>query len=153
MKMTAFWDIAPCRVIALMMEAVQTSETLVYFETTRCYVPEGCHLHTHCHENLKSHVPSRYFTAGTRASNVRRWNQPESEEVPVPPWLQNRSDVHYIQCTLSQYTVSIACGADFIMTKVCKVSLCFLLQILYSLIIWQKSRRPSDICSDVCLKL
>jgi hypothetical protein len=32
-------------IIALMMEAVHTSETSVYFnETTRRYIPEGCHL-------------------------------------------------------------------------------------------------------------
>jgi hypothetical protein len=31
---------------ALMMEAVRTSETSIYFnETTRRYIPEGCHLH------------------------------------------------------------------------------------------------------------
>jgi hypothetical protein len=38
MKMTAFWDVVPCslrnkRFIALMMEAVCTSETSVYFIT------------------------------------------------------------------------------------------------------------------------
>jgi hypothetical protein len=37
--------------------AVRTSETLVYFnETTQRYSPESCHLHTHHHENLKSHL-------------------------------------------------------------------------------------------------
>jgi hypothetical protein len=41
MKMTAFWDI-----IVLMMEAVRTSETSVYFnETTRRYIAEGHRLH------------------------------------------------------------------------------------------------------------
>jgi hypothetical protein len=45
-----------CRAIALMMEAVQTSETSVYFnETTRHYIPAHCHLHTHRRENLKYH--------------------------------------------------------------------------------------------------
>jgi hypothetical protein len=44
-KMTAFWGMAPWRVIALMMEAVQTFETLVYFyDNTRRRVPEECHL-------------------------------------------------------------------------------------------------------------
>jgi hypothetical protein len=48
--MTAFWD------IALMMEAVSTSETSVnFYETTRRNIPEGCHLHTRRRENLKSH--------------------------------------------------------------------------------------------------
>jgi hypothetical protein len=38
------------------MTTIHTSETLVYFyETTHPHIPEGCHLHTHCHENLKSH--------------------------------------------------------------------------------------------------
>jgi hypothetical protein len=38
-KMTAFWD------ISLIMEAVRTSETSVYFnETTWRYIPEGCYL-------------------------------------------------------------------------------------------------------------
>jgi hypothetical protein len=32
---------------SLMMEAVRTSETSIYFyQTTRCHIPEGCHLHT-----------------------------------------------------------------------------------------------------------
>jgi hypothetical protein len=42
--------------IALMMEAARTSETLVnFYQTTRRYNPEGSHLCTHCHENLKSY--------------------------------------------------------------------------------------------------
>jgi hypothetical protein len=56
----AFWHIAPCSlvevhdvlevrtgsIIALMMDAVRTPETSVYFnETTSLYMPEGCHLH------------------------------------------------------------------------------------------------------------
>jgi hypothetical protein len=32
--------------IALMMEAVRTSETPVYSETTRRYIPEGSNLHS-----------------------------------------------------------------------------------------------------------
>jgi hypothetical protein len=39
-----------------MMEAVHTSETSVYFyEITRRYNTEGCHLHALNRENLKSH--------------------------------------------------------------------------------------------------
>jgi hypothetical protein len=60
MKLTAFWDIAPCslievdqrfREIALMIDAVRTSETSVnFYETTWRNIPDGCHL-----ENLKSY--------------------------------------------------------------------------------------------------
>jgi hypothetical protein len=55
MKTAAFWDIVSIiRAIALMREAVCVFETLVYFnETTRCYIPEGCRLHTRRSENLK----------------------------------------------------------------------------------------------------
>jgi hypothetical protein len=43
--------------ITLMMEAARTSETLVnFYQTTRHYNPEDSHLHTHHHENLKSHT-------------------------------------------------------------------------------------------------
>jgi hypothetical protein len=38
-----------------MMEAVITSETPFYFyATAQCNIPEGCHVHTRCVENLKS---------------------------------------------------------------------------------------------------
>jgi hypothetical protein len=41
--------------IALMMEAASTSETLVnFYRTTRRYNPEDSHLHTRRRENLKS---------------------------------------------------------------------------------------------------
>jgi hypothetical protein len=43
--------------IALMMEAVRTSETSVNFNVaTRLYIPEDSKLHTHRRENLKSHI-------------------------------------------------------------------------------------------------
>jgi hypothetical protein len=72
MKMTAFWDTALYNlvevdrrfrdqycpittVIALIMDAVLTSETSAYFyETTWYCIPEGCHLHSRRRENLKS---------------------------------------------------------------------------------------------------
>jgi hypothetical protein len=48
--MTVFW------VITLMVEAASTSETLLnVYQTTRCNIAEDSHLHTCCHENLKSH--------------------------------------------------------------------------------------------------
>jgi hypothetical protein len=43
--------------IALMMEAVRTFETSVYFDKIICcYVPEGCRLHTRRSENLKYEI-------------------------------------------------------------------------------------------------
>jgi hypothetical protein len=43
--------------IALMMEAIRTSETLVSINsTTRQYIPEDSKLHTRRRENLKSHA-------------------------------------------------------------------------------------------------
>jgi hypothetical protein len=43
------------RLIALMMEAARTYETLVnFYQTTRRYNPEDSHLRTHRRENLKS---------------------------------------------------------------------------------------------------
>jgi hypothetical protein len=44
-------------IIALMMEAVCNREMSVYCnETTRHYNPVDSKLHTHCRENLKSHM-------------------------------------------------------------------------------------------------
>jgi hypothetical protein len=56
MKMAVFWIVAPA-MIALMMETVRTSETLVnFYQTTRRYNPEDSHLRTHRRENLKSYL-------------------------------------------------------------------------------------------------
>jgi hypothetical protein len=56
-KIAVFWDVAPCSpVIALKMEAVNTSETSVnIYQTTRRNIPEDSHLHTRLRENPKSH--------------------------------------------------------------------------------------------------
>jgi hypothetical protein len=44
--------------IALMLEATRTSETLVnFYQTTRRYSPEESHLRTHRREYLKSYYP------------------------------------------------------------------------------------------------
>jgi hypothetical protein len=49
------------RLIALMVEAVSTSETSVKFETTQRSITEGCHPHTRRRENLKSHILTCFF--------------------------------------------------------------------------------------------
>jgi hypothetical protein len=48
--------------IALMMEAARTSETLVnFYQTTRRYNPEDSHLRTDSRENLKSYSVEPYY--------------------------------------------------------------------------------------------
>jgi hypothetical protein len=78
MKVTAYRDIAPCTlvetdrrfrgtyfiirmimltIIALMMETVRTIKSSVWFYPTAWrYIPEGCHFHSRCRENLKSQL-------------------------------------------------------------------------------------------------
>jgi hypothetical protein len=54
--MTVFWVAAPCRTIALMMEAASTFETSVnFYQTSLRNHPEDSHLHTLRRGNLKSH--------------------------------------------------------------------------------------------------
>jgi hypothetical protein len=59
MKIAVFWVASIIRamsIIALMMEAARTSETLVnFYQTTRRCNPEDSNLHTHRRENLKSY--------------------------------------------------------------------------------------------------
>jgi hypothetical protein len=55
-KLTGVSEVHTASIIRTMMEAVCTSEVSVYFnKTTQQYIPESCHLYTHCHENLKFH--------------------------------------------------------------------------------------------------
>jgi hypothetical protein len=51
----AFWDIAPCSFVALIVEAVSTSETSVNFcENTRRNNSEGCYLQWNWYTDLNS---------------------------------------------------------------------------------------------------
>jgi hypothetical protein len=51
------------KLIALKMEAIWASETLVnVYQSTWCYSPEDCLLRTHCCENLKSYHNKYVFT-------------------------------------------------------------------------------------------
>jgi hypothetical protein len=55
----------------MVMEAIRTSETSVYFnETTRRYIPEGCHLHTRRRKNLKFHKRDYVFVAASNGPIV-----------------------------------------------------------------------------------
>jgi hypothetical protein len=54
--------------VALMMEAARTSETLVnFYQTKRRYNPEDSHLRTHSRENLKP-----YYMQGDSYTNFSR---------------------------------------------------------------------------------
>jgi hypothetical protein len=64
--MAVFWAVAPCslagidrrfrRLIALMMEAANNSETSdSIYQTAWCNIPEDSRLHSRRRENLKSH--------------------------------------------------------------------------------------------------
>jgi hypothetical protein len=60
LKITAFWDIAPCSLVEVDRCFRRGTASLirvsVYFNKTAwCYIPESCHLHTRYHENLNSH--------------------------------------------------------------------------------------------------
>jgi hypothetical protein len=81
-KMKVFWNIAPCSLVGfrptfqrcvlpplsgqwnLTMKEVHTSETSVYSETTRCYIPEGSQLLSFKFFNHGvagiSHLPKRF---------------------------------------------------------------------------------------------
>jgi hypothetical protein len=58
MKVTAFWDIAPCSLVAVdrRFEGVCCLHHQDYFNSTVHYIPQGCHLLTRDRENLKSHI-------------------------------------------------------------------------------------------------
>jgi hypothetical protein len=43
-----------------MMDALCTSETVVFFKTTWCYITEDCQHHARCCENLKSHKSAKF---------------------------------------------------------------------------------------------
>jgi hypothetical protein len=66
MKMAAFWIVAPCSLIKFtsVSQVFAASVIRVVFtllETTWRYNPEDNHLHTHCHQNLKSYLDFTLF--------------------------------------------------------------------------------------------
>jgi hypothetical protein len=63
LKLTDVSEVFIASIIALIMEAVLTSEMSVYFDvTTWRYVPEDSEVHTHHRENLKSHICNKEVT-------------------------------------------------------------------------------------------
>jgi hypothetical protein len=60
-KFTNVSEVLAASIIALVMEAARTSETLVnVYQTTRRYNPDDSHLHTHRRENLKSYSVTQF---------------------------------------------------------------------------------------------
>jgi hypothetical protein len=71
------------RTIALMMEAVSTSETSVnFYHTTRRNNPDNSQLHTRRRENLKSH-----FFPDLLLGLVLNWNTQQCSYISVPKLL------------------------------------------------------------------
>jgi hypothetical protein len=96
--MTAFWDIAPCRLVkidgrfrdayCLHHHGIITSEIPVCFETTLCYIPEGC-LSSRRRESLKYHsylvftysravIPTE--DSSSTAASKRTWIRPGNDD-------------------------------------------------------------------------
>jgi hypothetical protein len=57
MKMTVFWDVAPCTLVVTDVLEVRAASIIRvnFYHTTRRNIPEDSHLHTRRRENLKSH--------------------------------------------------------------------------------------------------
>jgi hypothetical protein len=67
------------------MEAVRTSETLVFFnEATRRSIPESCHLHIRRRENLKSHIII-IIRGATALTNLGRLSSRRWQSFPTAP--------------------------------------------------------------------
>jgi hypothetical protein len=86
----------------MMVEAVGTCEMSPYFyESTRCNIPESCHLHTRRRENLKSHSDIVLFLTRNNA-HLFRANTPEQQ------WFQQAKKLLTIQAvavSLNRFTV------------------------------------------------
>jgi hypothetical protein len=56
MKITDFWETAPCSIVVLTdVSEVITLMTVHFNETIRYNIPDCFHFHTRCHENLNFH--------------------------------------------------------------------------------------------------
>jgi hypothetical protein len=63
MKVTVFWNVAPCSIaeIALLMEAINISETSVnFYETTRRNILEDSHVHLQLINTLVVELKARH---------------------------------------------------------------------------------------------
>jgi hypothetical protein len=76
------------RMIALMMEAVSTSEMCQFLQTTWHNIPKESHLHTHHCENLKYHLLKAYFKLLSHHSSrgtEENKNEPQSRQSVSQP--------------------------------------------------------------------
>jgi hypothetical protein len=76
--------------IALLMEAVSTSETSAYFyKATQGYIPESSRLHTRRRENLKSKtiLHLKFLRSPTPKSPSQQKMQ---KTIPLPPFRRQR---------------------------------------------------------------
>jgi hypothetical protein len=104
MKMALFWDVSLCDlldihvcVIALMMEAVSSSETsVIIYQIARPNIPEDIHLHTCRSESVTSHIhlhpQSLIFLCCRETKWHRRFRQPV---VPMDGCVTEETWQHY----------------------------------------------------------
>jgi hypothetical protein len=61
-NITILWDVAPCslaeiwRTFQRCLLSPSSGQWVNFYQTTQCIIPEDSHVHTLCHENLKSHL-------------------------------------------------------------------------------------------------
>jgi hypothetical protein len=106
-KITAFLDVAPWSLVALMMEAISTSEMSVsMYQTTRRNIPEDSHVHTRRRENLKYHLVWNSFWVQNFLMSPAR----EQEQFSTLTWIYQRKHMLRQQ----QLKGRIACVIDSI---------------------------------------
>jgi hypothetical protein len=118
---------------AMMMEAVCTSETSIYFnKTIHHYIPEGCNLHTHHSYNLKSHangnVPPKCWYPPANPHGVPI--QKTTKDIFTTVRTSNLLFLFLFYSSFLQLWIySYLCCEDFNFSATCKLKKFFLLQL------------------------